>query len=521
MSTTLTHRLRRKSSIGWAAATTAVLVCAGTGMGFVRDLVMAHLFGASSSTDAFLVAWTVPETMSPLLIEDAMALIMVPIVARRLRHRDGVRPLVATALPRLAAALAAAMLLVILAAPLLVEAIAPGLEDAAPAVTCVRIAAVTILCFGITGFMSATLRAHHVFAQPAAIYLAYNVGILTAIAALAAPLGVVSAAVGVACGSVLMVAVQAPAFFRAIRTPPDHASPAVLDQAPAHAVALSGIIPVVTYTLTRQTQTLTERFLGSNLAAGAISHLNYAQKVAQVPMMLSLLIVTVTFPRLARATADGDTRQIRGRIEADLVIVGAIVLAATAYLIGCADQIVAVLFEHGRFSADDTASTATLLRIYCLGLWGQATLGVCARAYFSQSRPLWRPALAVAVSPAVTIGVGTMWTDTAGAAALAAANALGITLAAALLVLGLRTDVVRISLRLVMTDLTKLAAAALLAAASTAFVTGTLLAARAPLPGLVVNAAVVAAAFAAVLTVTGPSRSPLSNLRALRRGPSS
>ncbi|GAA2629394.1 lipid II flippase MurJ [Actinomadura fulvescens] len=599
MVTTPAHRLSRSSSIGWAAGVSAVLICGGTVLGFVRDLTMAHLFGASSSTDAFLVAWTVPETMSPLLIEDAMALIMVPAVARRLQRHGRVRPLIAAALPRLAAGLAVAMLGVILGAPLLVALLAPGLHDAAPAVLCVRLTAVTILTFGVAGFMSATLRAHHCFGPPASIYLAYNVGILAVIAAGASSLGITSAAAGVACGSALMVAIQLPSFLRHLRNPPlpgpaevapvAPAAPADLgpvgpiepasttapaaapaaaaagqpdlssaslaergavgpggvsaaglgaeaggggsagaverspgvarsaESAPAAAavLALAGVIPVVVYTLTRQAQTLAERFIGSGLAAGSISHLNYAQKVAQVPMVLSLLVVTVTFPRLARASAGGDTRQVRSRVEADLVIVSAIVLAATAYLVGSAHVIIQVLFEHGRFTAADTARTATLLQIYCLGLWGQAVLGACARAYFAQKHPGWRPAAAVALGPAVTIVLGGALTAATGAAALAAANAAGITLAAALLLAGLRGGRVRISLRAVAGDVAKLAAAAVAAGAAATAVTA-LLASHSAIPLLVANLAVVGAVFAAVLALAGATWSPLGNLRALR-----
>ncbi|MFI0451442.1 lipid II flippase MurJ [Actinomadura sp. 6N118] len=609
------HRLGRASSIGWAAGISAVLICCGTALGFVRDLTMAHLFGASSSTDAFLVAWTVPETMSPLLIEDAMALIMVPAVARRLQHPDGARPLIAAALPRLAAGLALAMLAAILGASLLVEVLAPGLHDPGPAVLCVRLTAVTILTFGVAGFMSATLRAHHCFGPPASIYLAYNLGILTVIAAGASSFGITSAAAGVAWGSVLMVAIQLPAFLRELRNPPQPAptgpaepAPAGLAQpatarsaepasngsaelasagltepasigsaepasirsaepvsagltepactdlgdpdpvgpdegaatrsaelisgpveavparsavpvpapAPAAALAWAAVIPVVVFTLTRQAQTLAERFIGSSLAAGSISHLNYAQKVAQVPMVLSLLVVTVTFPRLARDSAGGDTRQVRSRVEADLVIASAIVLAATAYLIGSAQVIIQLLFEHGRFTAADTTRTATLLQIYSLGLWGQATLGVCARAYFAQSQPGWRPAAAVALGPAVTIVLGVALTAATGAAALAAANAIGITLAAAPLLAGLRTGRIRISLRVVAGDIAKLGVAAVCAGAAATATTAVLAPHSAAIPLLVTNLAVVCAVFVAVLALAGTTWSPLGNLRALR-----
>lgn len=118
-------------SVGRAAALSGVLIAAGTGLGFLRDLAMAHLFGASGSTDAFLVAWTIPETVSPLLIEDAMALLMVPAVTRLLARGDGLRPLAATTLPRMVLGLSAVTAALAVSAPLVVDVLAPGLPSGA------------------------------------------------------------------------------------------------------------------------------------------------------------------------------------------------------------------------------------------------------------------------------------------------------------------------------------------------------------------------------------------------------
>ncbi len=108
----------------------------------------------------------------------------------------------------------------------MVDVLAPGLTDHGPAVQCVRLTAVTVVTFGLAGFMSATLRAHHIFGPPAAIYLAYNIGILALIATLAPFIGITSAAIGVACGSLLMVAVQTPPSPAASAPPPPRKGPA-------------------------------------------------------------------------------------------------------------------------------------------------------------------------------------------------------------------------------------------------------------------------------------------------------
>jgi putative peptidoglycan lipid II flippase len=489
-------------SVGRAAALSGVLIAAGTALGFARDLVMAHMFGASGSTDAFLVAWTIPETVSPLLIEDAMALLIVPVVTRLLARGDGVRPLVGSALPRMVLGLAVVTVTLAVAAPVVVDVLAPGLAEDGAAVMCVRLTAVTVVTFGVAGFMSATLRAHHRFGPPAAIYAAYNVGILALIAGLSGVAGITSAAVGVACGSLLMVAVQAPAFARCLREGP--AVPAGPKGGNADwRIGAAALAPVVVYTVTRQAQVFVERFLGSELSAGSISQLNYAQKVAQVPMVLSLLIVTVTFPRLARASADGDTRRVALRIRQDLVVASAMVLAATAYLVAFAPVIIRVLFEHGEFTAADTAGTASIMRVYALGLWGQSAVGLAARAFFAQRRPTWRPARVLALGLAVTAAAGSAFAASAGTLALAAANAAGITLAAVLLLGGLRRDVAPLAPRRIAADVSRLALAAAGACAAGALAARGLAGAPA-LVQLAAGGAAVTAAFAALTVLAGP-----------------
>ncbi|NEC37693.1 lipid II flippase MurJ, partial [Streptomyces rubrogriseus] len=82
------------------------------------------------------------------------------------------------------------------AAPVLVRALAPGLPDQALAVDCTRLTATCVVSFGLAGYCSAALRAHRRFLAPAAIYVAYNTGIITAMFVLGGRWGVRSAAVG-------------------------------------------------------------------------------------------------------------------------------------------------------------------------------------------------------------------------------------------------------------------------------------------------------------------------------------
>ncbi|MER7518506.1 lipid II flippase MurJ [Streptomyces sp. NPDC126499] len=449
-----------------AAVVTAALTAVGAVLGLVRDQILAGYFGAGAETDAFLVAWTVPEFASTLLIEDAMALILVPAFSRALARRTGtpfgdpVRALVRATLPRLVIGVAAVCALLVVAAPFLVATLAPGLPDRQLAVDCTRLTATCVLSFALAGYCSAALRAHGSFLPPAAIYVAYNVGIIGTTLVLREPLGVRSAATGVAVGGVLMVLVQAPALLRELRNrPAPKEDPVAPPPGETRLLVLGMIAPVVVFALTRQSQILVERFLASPLPAGAISHLNYAQKVAQMPMILSLMLCTVSFPVVARALAAGDKEEARRRVERDLLLAAVVVLVGASTVIAAAPQIVGILFQRGAFDAGDTAATAAVMRVYALGLLGQTMVGALVRCYFSAARPLWYPALAMGTGLLATAVTGVVAARLWGAVGIAGANALGITLTAVMLLLGAHRQSVPVDVRRLGEGLLRLATA--------------------------------------------------------------
>ncbi|KOV59314.1 murein biosynthesis integral membrane protein MurJ, partial [Streptomyces sp. MMG1121] len=482
-----------------AALVTACLSVVAALLGLVRDQSLARLFGAGQDTDAFLVAWTVPEFAATLLIEDGLAFALVPAFSRALARRaqgapgDPVRSLVAGTLPRLALAFTAVGGLLALAAPQFVAALAPGLPDPGLAVDCTRLTASCVLGFGLAGYCSAALRAHRRFLAPAAIYIAYNLGIITAMHALGGLWGVRSAALGVAAGGFLMVLIQLPSLIGELRAPgrstTGAASAAVVG---VRALDVPLMATVLLFALCRQSQVLIERFLASTLPAGAISHLNYAQKVAQIPMTLSMMLCTVTFPVVARALAEGDTERARTRVERDLAVGATLVLLGAAAVVACAPQLIQLLFQRGAFTAQDTAATAGVMRVYALGLLGQTLTGILVRSYFSAGRATWYPVGAMAAGIVVTSWLGARTVGTSGVTGIAAANAAGITVTAALLLAGMGVRNVPIRTPVVLRELSRPLRAAGVAALAGAVVGRT---PASPLAGLAAGGATVTVVF--------------------------
>jgi putative peptidoglycan lipid II flippase len=429
-------------------------------LGFVRDLVIAQYFGATSATDAFLIAWMIPETVGPLLLDGAMSFVMIPLFARELEARGTLREFVSRTLLPVAAALLAVSIVVALAAPLVVRILAPGLAEPDSAVEMVRIAASTVLFIGLAGYAGASLRARQVFGIPAAVYMAYNVGILACILILGTQLGIYSAALGLALGSLLMLAVQAPAFLRKEGVPQLSFK---VDRALAY--ELAAFVPVGVFLLGRHAQVYVERFLGSFLDPGSISHLHYAARVAQFPMFAAITVAIVSFPSVARAMAGRRTEEVRQALERDLRMVSTLILPATTVLVVFAPEVVTLLFERGAFTAQDTEATASILRIYSLGLLAQTLVYAAVRPFFIYRSSIWVPVRAAVVGLLVTIAVDIALLSTWGAMGLAAGNAIGISVMALLLLLDMRRYVTDVDLRSLMRFLIRLLIAASLAGA--------------------------------------------------------
>lgn len=574
-------RARRRPEKTWSLSRAAVVSGAlnvlGSALGLVRDLLLAAYFGASGTMDAFLVAWTVPETASPLLIEDAMAFLLVPAFSRAGAAAEptaaeptagvavaepaaagppaagpdaarsaieagapgapdpeagapgspvpeAVNRLVRATLFPATAVLTAVCLLGILAAPWTVDLLAPGVAHHRLAVTCVRLIWLSVLPIGLTGYVSAALRSRHVFGPPAAIYIAFNSG-LVALVWLFHGRGVAVAAAGVVAGSVLMVALQAPWFLMRVgglrprRRAESADGPGRSVRSTVH-LAFAAVAPVGVFTLTRQSQTFVERFLGSNAPTGTISHLNYAQKVAQVPMAIVMVVAVVSFPALSRALAGGRRREAGRRLAADLRVSAAAILAGTAYLIACAPQVVRAVFQRGAFTTADTRATAEVIRLYSLGLLGQVLVGVTVRVYFAaasgsrrRTTSMWLPARAMAVGLAVTVVAGGYAAPRWGGPGIAAANALGISATAVLLLIrvGRRAG---FSLRRFTAEIAGLAAVALAAglAAWAAVTWSGLPAVAGALAGGLTVAAVFAACLGAARRLPRPRPRPTGRL---------
>lgn len=416
-----------------AAVAVAALTLIGNLLGFLRDVVIAYLYGASAQTDAFFVAWTVPETFSPLLIEGAIPLLLIPWLVRRSRTATGFAAAVTSAgLPLLLMATILTLALVPLS-DLVVAAIAPALPEQELAGQCLRLAIGTIPAMTLAGVMGAALRSAGALIVPAFVYAGYNVGILATMFALSDQLGVRAAAVGLTVGAVTMVAVQLPTYLRRVGLSRPSRMPMR-----ATRIALTIAAPTLAYLLLRQGQVFVERHVGSFLGEGSIAALNLSQKLGQVPVTIAMALCLVSFPTISRLAQHGDTKAV-GRLFSSIISSTWTVLApATLILLLCAHQLVTITLGRGSFTPEAVDITAAALQWYVLGIIAQGVVNATALTIFAMKRSSWRPAVWLLTCLIVTAVVAQAAAPRYAATGIAAANAGGIIVGAAGMLLFLR-----------------------------------------------------------------------------------
>ncbi len=422
-----------RRGLAGAALGVALLTLLGNALGLVRDMVIVAVFGAGAHTDAFVAAWTVPETFSPLLMEGLIPLVLVPYLVRTGGERADVRVFLAKAVWPFVVLSVTIGLTIVAAAPLLVDLLVPGLEQRDLAIACVRLAAGSVPGMALAGIVSATLRSMRVLILPSLVYAAYNIGIISTIVLLSPALGVRAAALGLSLGAILMLVVQLPTFVLRVGIP---GLRPVSRAALLQALLVAG--PTLGYLIARQGQIFVERFLGSNLTHGSITYLNLAEKLGQVPLTFALAVALVAFPSLARVMTQGHISEARELTTSLLSSLVAIVGPIAAVLMACASPAVSLVFGRGEFTDTGVAETSQALGVYSLGLPAQGVVSIAVLTLFAGGRKTRTPMVWLLVCLVVTLGLGRLLAVPWDVKGLAAANAVGICVAACGLVVHLR-----------------------------------------------------------------------------------
>lgn len=431
-----------------AASTVSLLTLLSRVTGLVREQLIAANFGASAATDAFNVAFRIPNLFRRLFAEGAFSQAFVPLLAAT-REREG-EAATGALIDAIATVLAWVLLLLcvlgVAAAPLLVLAMGSGLEARDSAVLMTRI------MFPYIGFMSMVALAAGIlntwkrFAVPAVTPVLLNLAVIAAAwwgAPLLAARGiepVYALAGGVMLGGVLQAAVQIPALAAIGRMPSIGWAPRAVAAAwhhPGTRQVLRLMAPAVLGVSVAQLSLLINTQIASHVAVGAVSWLTYADRLMEFPTaLLGVALGVVLLPQLAAAKGRQDAEAFSAMLDWGLRLVVLLALPCALALLLFPKGLVAVLYHYGAFSAADLDATARALQGYGVGLLGLVSIKVLAPAFYA------RQDIRTPVKIAIGVLIGTqamnlLLVPWLGHAGLALSIGLGALFNAALLLRGL------------------------------------------------------------------------------------
>ena len=381
-----------------SASLVSLLTLASRITGLVRELLMAATFGASALTDAFNVAFRIPNLLRRLFAEGAFSQAFVPVLAgvREKEGDDATRLLVNQIATVLAWALTATCVLGVLGAPVLVWAMASGLSDAGfdAAVFMTRWMFPYIAFMSFVALSAGILNTWKRFAVPAATPVLLNVAMIAA-AGWGAPwfatLGIepiFAMAGGVLLGGCLQLGVQIPALRRLGLLPRIGLRWSSLKTAwnhPGTRRVTTLMLPALLGVSVAQISLLINTQIASHLGAGSVSWLTYADRLMEFPTaMLGVALGVVLLPQLAAAKASEDTARYSGLLDWGLRLVVLLAVPCAVALLTFAHPLVAVLYHYGAFTAADVQRTATALMGYGAGLIGLVAIKVLAPGFYAR-----------------------------------------------------------------------------------------------------------------------------------------
>lgn len=381
-----------RATVAGAAGAVSVATTISRIMGVVREMVTAKYFGAGFYTDAFNVAYRVPNLLRDLFAEGALSSAFVPTFIRHMTPEGTERAwlLANLVINGLAVVLGGATLLFFFGARWFVYLLAAGFaavpEKFDLTVQMTRIMSPFLLFVALAAVFMGMLNACGSFFVPAVAPAAFNACCILSAVLLSGPMErwgmqpIVSMAVGALAGGACQLLVQVPsaraAGFR-YRAVLDFRNPGV-----RHIVGL--MLPAVIGLSATQINIMVDSQLASRFGDGPVSWLNYAFRLMQLPIgVFGMAIATATLAEVSRHAARNDMSRLRSTIASSLRLAACLTFPSAVGLIVCRREIVRLLYERGRFLPGDTEQTSRVLLMYALALFAYSAVKIVVPAFYA------------------------------------------------------------------------------------------------------------------------------------------
>ncbi|WP_311064861.1 murein biosynthesis integral membrane protein MurJ [Halomonas sp. DWK9] len=358
-------------------------------MGLIRDVVVATFLGAGNGSDAFFVAFKIPNFLRRLFAEGAFNQAFVPVLSEysTQRTKQEIRELLNAVAGSLTALLALITAIAMLGAPWLVWVFAPGFgrdpEKLAMTADMLRLTFPYLLLISLTAFSGSVLNTWNRFAVPAFTPVLLNLSLIGA-ALFLMPLmeePAMALAWGVLIAGAAQLAFQVPFLLRLglLPTPwPNFAHEGVKRILKLMAPALFGVS-------VSQINLLLDTVLASLLAAGSVSWLYYSDRLVELPLgVFGVAIGTIILPALSKRHAEQSTEHFSAMLDWGIRVVLLLGVPAALALAVLAEPFLITLFHYGAMTDHDIQMAAMSLRAYAFGLVAFMLIKVLAPGFFAR-----------------------------------------------------------------------------------------------------------------------------------------
>jgi len=359
-------------------------------LGLVRDVVIAGLFGATGSADAFFVAFKIPNFLRRLFAEGAFSQAFVPVLSeyRSQRALSDVQALVNQVAGTLGTILLVVTLLAMLASPVVTALFAPGfyLHETTKfdlAASMLRITFPYLLLISLTAFAGAILNSYERFAVPAFTPVLLNISLIGCAVFLTPMMDepVMALAWGVLMAGAVQLCFQLP-FLWHLRLLP---KPKWGWEDEGVQRILTLMLPALFGVSVAQINLLLDTVLASFLETGSVSWLYYSDRLSELPLgVFGIAISTVILPSLSRKHASKSVDAFAHTLDWAVRMILLIGLPSAVALVMLAEPLIITLFKYGALTERDVAMSAMSLQAYGVGLFAFMLIKVLAPGYFSR-----------------------------------------------------------------------------------------------------------------------------------------
>ncbi len=409
-------------------------------LGFVREMVLAFVFGASGGMDAFIIAFKLPNFMRRLFAEGAFSQAFVPVLSEyRSQRPEQVRSFIDHMLGTLAMMLFIVVGIAILFAPLLVHVFAPGFADDSLrfelTTHMLRIMFPYLLLIALTAFAGAVLNTYGRFAIPAITPVLLNLALISAalFATIHFKQPIVALAWAVLIAGFMQLLLQLPFLRKTSHLPcpkPNWRDPGVRR-------VLTLMVPALFGVSITQISILIDSIFASFLPIGSISWLYYADRLMNFPLgVFGVALATVVLPYLSRKHAERDAHNYAHTIDWAIRSVLLVGIPSVIGLLLLASPILTTLLQHGRFSEHDVLMTSQSLLAFALGVPAFMLVKILASGFYAK-QDIKTPVKIAAIAMVTNIVLNAALITPLAHAGLALATSLAAMLNASLLLMAL------------------------------------------------------------------------------------